>query len=50
MVVGEIQKENGFSRMLIIKMLIIMKGKLVQEEQLIESLGSVELSDVKKVK
>lgn len=50
MVVGEIQKENGFSRMLIFKMLIIMKGKLVQEEQLIESLGSVELSDVKKVK
>lgn len=50
MVVGEIQTENGFSRMLIIKMLIIMKGKLVQEEQLIESLGSVELSDVKKVK
>lgn len=50
MVVGEIQKENGFSRMLIFKMLIIMKGKLVQEEQLIESLGSVELSDIKKVK
>lgn len=38
-----------FSQMLVIRMLIIMKIKLLQEEHLIESLGRVELSDIKRV-
>lgn len=35
--------------MLIFRMLIFMKRKLVQEEHLIEFLGRVELSDIKRV-